>query len=391
MSFVSVSVQSDPTVILDDSVDQLNGTLSTAGMPGWTAADATMAVLILAAVAQIMADATQVSAVCLPAVFRAFGTQLFGVPYTNGAQASVTSTWTFTSPAPTGGYTIAQGLTVFIDGQAFYTQTSTTTATSATTASITLVASQVGAAYNNLGGVDETLELQDGIDWVATVIALGVTSGGADQESDSDYQDRLVAELALQAPRPVVDSDFAAFVLSDLALNATGVAVGRATAIDGFYPAPRVLSTGGAGATVVVCSVSSGQPTVTINTPLTNQVPTVGATVTGASIPGGTTILGTPAPTPSGFTMSANASGSNATDSLTIGALSGYGPPSLTYTGNLSSGSPTATITAAPWRGMIPYPTAAVTGPGVPANTTVLASPAPTATSFTMSQQRERE
>lgn len=451
MSFVNVQVTTDPTAILDGGINSINATLEANGLPGWTASDATLAVIILSTVAQMIADGTLVAATALPAIFRAFGTQLLGIPYANGEAATVLSTWTFTSSAPTGGYFIAGGTALVIDGYIFYTQADYTSNTGDTTASIMLVASQAGTAYNNLGGVNSPATPNDQIDFVASVVTVGLTSGGVDQQSDDDYQNSLAAELTLQAPRPLVAADFAGMVLSGIAETATGVVVGRATAIDGYYPDGRALSTGGAGSTGLSCTTTSASPKVVLTAPPGNQVPAVGATVTGtgvpvttftanttsgsttlsavssfatcgvgtvvsgAGIPAGTTITAvntgastatmsaaasatatgvtvtptqtvaaSPAPTESTFYLSVNASASG-TATLTFSALAGYGPTHLTATCSTTSTSTSVTITTGPYPGAIPDVGARVTGTGIPSGATVAASPAPTASAFTLS------
>ena len=336
-------------------------------------------------ISQWAADNATVAATVLPAIFRAYGTRLCNLPYENGAYATVQTTWTFTSPAPTGGYSIAAGTAILISGFAFYVQSTVTTATSATNASVYLIASATGTAYNGLGGVDAgapTVVPNEQIDWVASVVTLGYTSGGANQQSDDDYENALAAVLQLQAPRPITASDYAGMVLSDLCELATGIAVGRATSIDGWYPAPRILSTGGGGSTVFTCNLSSGSPICTLTDPLINQVPLIGATVVGTGIPSSTTVLGTPAPTPSTFTMSHNASSNESGSTVTLGGMSGWGPLNLPCTATLVSSSPTGTIVTSPYLGATPAIGATITGTAIPANTTILNS---SSSGFTMS------
>lgn len=382
--FVSApSLATDPAVLLDTAIDGINATLTANGYPGWTANDATLAVMLLDTIAHMIADAEAGASVVLAAVFRAFGTQLFGIPYQQGAYATVLSTWTFTKPAPAGGYMINAGTAVIISGYTFYVQSTVVTAMGATNASVLLIASASGTLYNNLGGVSMPVASSDQIDWVAQIITLGVTSGGGDQETDGDYQNRLASVLQLQAPRPVVAADFAGMVLSDIARTATGVAVGRATSLDGYYPDGRVLSTGGAGATVLSCTTVNASPNVTYGGS-GSQVPTVAATVTGTGIPGGATVAASPAPTESTFTLSANATVS-ATNNLTVGGMSGYGPVHLTCVGTTTNASAAITAVTPPYPGAIADVGARVRGTGIPAGAIVLASPAPTAAGFSIS------
>ena len=391
MSFITVDVVTDPTTLLDTGVDSMNAKLAAAGYPGWSAGDATGIVLLLATVSEIAASLGNQAAVVFPAIWRVFGTQFLGLTYQMGLPATVLSVWSFTSPAPTGGYTVLQGTTVTIDGVAFYTQSDTVTDTGATSATIMLVAAQSGTAGDGLGGVGvgaPRVELQDGIDWVAAggVTVEGVTSGGADQESDTDFQDRCVAAVALQAPRPLVAPDFASLLLTDIAASATGVVTGRATSIDGYFPDGRALSTGGSSSpTVLACTLTTGSPTVQY-TAVGGQVPAVGAAVSGTGVPGGATVAPSPAPTDVTFTLSALATATGA-ESLTVAAMSGYGPAHLTCTATFSNAATAVAIVAGPagCYGAIPEIGARVTGPGVPLGASVAASPAPTAAGFYLS------
>jgi hypothetical protein len=382
LSFVNISAVTDPQQLLDDGVDSVNTTLAANGFPGWSAQDATLVVISLAVIFQAVADVANMQTTVAAAIWRAFGTQLLNIPYSNGTRADVLATFTFTTPAPDSvSYFIGAGATVVIDNQFFGTQADYTANMGDTTASILLVASQVGAVYNDLGGVGQTVALYQAIDWVASVVTQGVTSNGSDQEDDATYQGRLVSAAQLQAPRPVVDADWAAFVQSDTVIAETGISVGRATSIDGYYADGRALSSGGTTSpTVLACTLTSGLAKV-YYTGTGIQVPEVGAGVTGTGVPGSTTITQSDA---GSFTMSANATTSGA-ESLTVAAMSGYGPKHLTCVGSVVSGSNAATITTAPWPGAIPDIGAHVNGAGIPNGTVIAASPAPTTTGFHLS------
>lgn len=322
--FVSVSLSTDPTQLVDDGLVQINQTLAAAGYPGWTARDAQLAVIVMGVVAQWAADAASVASSVLPAVFRAFGTQLANIPYQQGVYASVQTTWVFTGPAPAGGYVIDTGRAMIISGQTFYVQTAVTTPAGATSAAVFVIAADTGQAYDGLGGIEAPVTLNDQIDWVQSVTTIGYTSGGADQETDDDYQNKLVNVLQLQAPRPITAADHAAFVQSTTCAQATGVVVGRATALDAYYPAPRTISGGGTAPASMTATgtTTSASTSVTSLTPFyPGAIPDIGAVVTGAGIPAGTTVAQTPAPTATAFTLSSAATASGSGVVLTIGAF----------------------------------------------------------------------
>lgn len=325
MSFVDADISVDPTDLVNSALDQLNILLEAAGFPGWNSADADALVIFLNTVAQIAADVNTTAATVLPAIFRAYGTQLLGIAYDNGTSATVSSTWQFTGPAPDSvSWLIPAAAAVIVSGSVFYTTANYTATMGDLSATLTLTASDTGTAFNGLGGIADSfpdVQLLNGINFVSTVQTNAVTSGGTDQETDDDYMDRLTAVLKLQAPRPITASDFADFTVSDIAENATGVAVGRATAIDGFYPTARSLSTGGTGPTALTAtgSLTNAAATVSISTPpVPFAIAYPGATVTGTAVPGSTTVLASPAPTVSGFTMSNNATSNETNETLTI-------------------------------------------------------------------------
>lgn len=375
--FVSAQVTTEPSQLLELALSKINANLAANGYPAWSAdtRSGNLGVLILDAVSQIAADNANVAATVLPAIFRAFGTKLANVPYGQGSMASVNSTWAFTSPAPVGGYLINAGTVVLIDGKAFYVQTDVPTATSATSQSVLLVAAETGVAYNDLGGINTPVDLNDELDWVAAVTTSGFTSGGADPESDDDYQNKLANALALQAPRPIIPSDFAQMVLSELAFNATGVTVGRATALDSYYPDGRPTASTVGSAQVISASITSGSTTAYINAPSATVCPTPGAVVYGPGILPGTTVATLPPPEDTVFYLTAAASATSSTAFLTVGQTSGYGPPHLIATGTTTNASAGVTAMTPPYYAAVPDVGARIVATGVPGASVVVGAP----------------
>lgn len=273
MDFIDVVIDSDPTTLVDDAVANLTTTLQTNGFPGYQPADGDLEILLLNEIAQMVADWAISSGQVPAAIFRAFGTVLLGIPYTQGSAATVSSTWTL---ADTLGHTIPAGTFVTVTGLAFYVQTDVVVAPASSTATVTLVANETGSAYNALTGPIATV---DQIDWVLSIVIIGTTSGGADAEDDTDYQNGLANELALQAPRPITASDYAGMVLSPSATTATGVTVGRATAIDGFDPSVHTFTGTIANASTTMTAVSSFTGV------------TAGSILTASGIPANTTVV----------------------------------------------------------------------------------------------------
>ena len=393
--FISAQISTDPGQMLATGIDSMNATLDANGFPGWSPQETHMAVIILSIIAQMFSEVAVVAATVVPAIWRAFGTQLLNIPYQNGAQASVMSTWNFTNPAPDpGGYIIPAGQLVYVDGELFYVQNAVYAPPGTTSVTALLICTDVGEEYNNLGGANVTaprVQLASQIDWVTNVVTTGVTSGGSDPQSDVDYQNKLVATAQLQSPRIVTSDDFAKMAVSDLADEAVGITIGRATAIDSYYPDARVRASGGAGSTSLSCTTTNGQSRVYFATPCVAQVPSPGTTVTGTNIPANTYVDADPAPTESYFYLCdvngnvVNASGSG-TNSLTFGGMSGYGPLHLTCQVQVSNTSQVVTLITSPYYAAVPDAGARIYGANIAPGTTILPSPAPTTTGFTMSQ-----
>jgi hypothetical protein len=188
----------------------------------------------------------------------------------------VQSTWTIVG-AP--GDPIPAGTYLTINDQGFYVQAETPVATgNSTITGVTLVAVDSGTSYNNLAGPPI---LSEQIDWVTTVAQTGLTSEGADPEGDDSYQNRLAADLRLQAPRPITASDYPPFVLSvPSTIVPAGVVVGRATAIDGYNPTATATFT---------ANTTNGSASLTSASSIAALGP--GTKLSGTGIPANTTVL----------------------------------------------------------------------------------------------------
>lgn len=305
MSFVDVQLQTDPAAMVDGAIDSLTAQFAGMGIVGWTPNDASLAIIMLSVIAQMAVDVAIVAAQVPAAIFRKFGTALVGIPYLQGATATVLTTWT---AVDTVGYTLSSGTYVTLNNMGFYVQADTTIPPGSSTATnVLLVAVENGVKYNLLTG---PAVLVDALDWVSSVTVIGQTSGGQDQETDDDYQNRLAAQLTLQAPRPITAHDHQVFILSfPPALGTDQQEVGRAVAIDGYDP----TATGTFSATR-----TSGSPTLSVVTGGVSANVGAGTAISGTGIPALTTVLVNNGAT---ITMSANASSSAAGMTVTATGL----------------------------------------------------------------------
>lgn len=213
--FVTVPITTDSQTLADDAVERLRDQWE-----GWEPNDGDLEVVQIEALAPMAQNAAETAATMFPAAFRAYGTDLVGIAYEFGAPASGTVMFTLTD---TDGHTVPAGTEVDIDGFAFRTTTDAVVAPLADTAPLVPVtATESGAAQNNLIG--STVTMISALAFVESVTVDSSTSGGADPEDDTDYQNRLARELQLRAKTLVTTRDFEVEAMSY-------PGVGRAVAI----------------------------------------------------------------------------------------------------------------------------------------------------------------
>jgi Baseplate J-like protein len=198
------------------------------GITGYEPLTAYQEIMILAVAALLFSNTAQIAAVVLPAIFRQYGTELIKLPFNEGASATAKTTWTV---VPSEGVrTIEAGTQIEAGGLGFRVEANTEVKAKATSVELQVVAVARGTEYNKVSGVAKQVNPYD---WVTEVQIVGETTGGAEQETDSEYLVRLGAQLELQAPRPVNAADFAPFILGvPSSILPSGVEVGRATSID---------------------------------------------------------------------------------------------------------------------------------------------------------------
>lgn len=217
-------LETDPETLAQDAFAYLAGQF-----PAWQPSEAQLEVWLLRAFARMAAEARDIASDVPRAIFRFFG-QLVGVPSIEDTPASADTTWVL---ADNAGHVIEEGTVVgiphpdgdLVDFEVLADVTVPAGQTTTAAGAVKLVAIEAGARGSGLTG---TPELVDGLEFEVTSITLvGQTTGGVDAESDDDYLDRLVEQLELMAPRPIIPEDFATFARSVAGID-------RALAIDGY-------------------------------------------------------------------------------------------------------------------------------------------------------------
>jgi hypothetical protein len=248
--YILEPLDTDPEDIYQDAKDYIQNFY-----PNWEPSDAQLDALILRFVALKMAIIADMASRVQRTIFRYFGSTVIGLQPLAGVNATISIQFTAIDAT---GYTLPSGTTVGLtddngDLHLFETQSDLIIVAGQTTGTTTAEAVEEGTAANSLGGI---VQLVEQIDWLSTATAVSPSAGGADDESDEDYLNRLTTYLSLMAPRPLLGQDAAL-----LARNIAGVY--RAAAIDNFLPGTseqQTIShnyTGGTGGTITF----SGQTT----------------------------------------------------------------------------------------------------------------------------------
>jgi uncharacterized phage protein gp47/JayE len=258
--YITLPIDTDPEDLIATTIETLQ-----TKFPDWEPADGNLDYWLIQTIAMAAAENRDVASAVPESIFRWFGNTVMGIPPIDATSASTTTTWTMMDNQ---GYTIPAGTQVGIalsgdETIPFYTQNDVVVppgSTQTAAGEVIIVALVPGAAASGLGSAGGSVQLLDPLVYVKTVTMVDLTAGGLDAEADSDYLNRLTAEMTLLAPRPILPSDFAV-----MARGVPGVA--RATVLDGYNPAN---STSNNERMVTVASVDTlGNP---VSVPVRGQV-----------------------------------------------------------------------------------------------------------------------
>jgi len=209
--YVNTPTETDPDALAQDSFDYLE-----TKMAGWKPSDGQLDTWLIAAIARMIATLNETLTDVQTSIFRYFGAQVIGLPPQEAVAATANTTWKLedslghTIPQETAvAITMPGGEKVPFETRATYVVLPGKAETGA--GEVQIAALEPGKEGTNLGTAGTKIELLDQFAWVKeTGIELtGATAGGQDAEEDGAYLNRLVAELRLQAPRPIIPNDFA--------------------------------------------------------------------------------------------------------------------------------------------------------------------------------------
>jgi hypothetical protein len=218
VAFIEIPIETDPDVLKDEAVAYIQDRV-----PGWEAAAGNLETILIEAISEMAVEQAEVASQVPSAVFRAFGQRVVGLPPIEGVEAIGSTTWTMTD---TIGHVIPVGTQVTINEVLFETSVEGTVAAGSSSTVIPIVAVEPGENGNALTG---DVEPVDTVAFLDSVVLIGTTSGGVDAETDDEYLDRLVEELTLMAPRPILPEDFEI-------MSRRIAGVDRSLAVDGYNP-----------------------------------------------------------------------------------------------------------------------------------------------------------
>jgi hypothetical protein len=197
-------------------------------IPGWTPRPANVITVMLEGNGQMAAEILDQASPIPPAVYATIGETIYGITRQAATPAVATATVVWAEDTPAVMLDAQSQLIVpNPSGEAvvFLTDADMIAPEGGGTLTVGVTAEEPGAQGNGSFGEAELVTDVDGID----TVTVSTATGGADEEDDDAYLDRVTDLLTLLAPRPILPDDFAV-----LAMQVPGV--GRATAIDNYIP-----------------------------------------------------------------------------------------------------------------------------------------------------------
>jgi len=256
--YISVPIEVEPIDVVQLAITRMQEQF-----PGWQPNQGNLDTWLIYSLLSEAVQLREVASDVPTSIFRYFGANVLQIPPVDASEAVCDTTWTARDNL---GYTIAAGTQVGIratgdelvpfEVMADVPIPPGSTATQA--GEVPIQAMEAGADGSGLGSPGGPVELIDPLDWVQSIVQVGVTTGGVDAEEDFVYLNRLAALAQLLSPRPILPNDFAV-----LSRSIAGVA--RATAIDGYNPADSSTNNERMVAVAVIDAAGNAEDATTKN------------------------------------------------------------------------------------------------------------------------------
>lgn len=250
MAYIRFPVEVDRRLLAERALEYLADRI-----PGWAPSPGDSLTIAVETFAAIAAEIGILATDTPDAIMRHFGATMVGITPREATRAQVDSTWTLTD---TAGHTIPAGALVGIRDSAgalvafeAVSDVLVPPGLGATAAgALGLIARDPGDAGSGLGGVPVLL---DALAFVSSIELVGTSGGGQDAEPDADYLARLVDELRLMSPRPILARDFAVLARRVVGVERT-VALDNYDAALALFGQPGAVSVAGVDASGEVLS-----------------------------------------------------------------------------------------------------------------------------------------
>lgn len=221
--YIELALIDDPDALTELGVEYMQQSID-----GYIARPGNVETILLEANGQIGGEVVAQASLVAPVIFAYLGQNLLGIGLRPAAQAVSSAAVTFAVDAVV---TLEQGAMISVpnpDGSAyvFTLDVDVVSPAGGGVVGVGITALEPGATANGSYG---NAELIDVIDGVVSVAVSTPASGGTDEETDSEYLNRLTSAMTILAPRPILPNDHA--VLAELVEG-----VGRALAIDLLLP-----------------------------------------------------------------------------------------------------------------------------------------------------------
>lgn len=226
-SFTNIDVPTTADEFAESVYEQIQTT-----WPDWQPSPGNLETRLVEAFSRLAEEVSILASSSALAIFRSFGESIINIPPQEAEVARGDSTWTMKDNA---GYTITAGTEVIVartgdERYAFQVGADVvvppgSTATAA--GAVPLEALIAGEDANGLTANPELISAYDYLSDVNGIVLTAPTSGGVDAETEGEYVDRLVEELQLMTPTPILPDEFAV-------LARRNPSVFRAVAIDGW-------------------------------------------------------------------------------------------------------------------------------------------------------------
>ncbi len=223
--YLSEAGESNYTQILADMFADYQ-----ARMPGWSPNPGAPEVVEMEVFALRHATLLDVFQQVKALIFTDFGVTVAGVPFGAATAASVDATVVIAPEYLAESHEIPAGLRVTLEGPegplTFAVSEAVIVGVGTNSVAVTLIAEEPGAAGSGLTGPATLLDPRA---WIKEVTLLSETAGGADEEDEATYRNRLVAKERRDSPTIITAVD-----AQEAILEIPGV--GRCLIIDNYVP-----------------------------------------------------------------------------------------------------------------------------------------------------------